>query len=80
MPVDHIAYRVRRYEQMGFSYPEALTLSHTFDDKGVVLYWDDVKTLLEATHGNHAVVLDILIDLPTVEVKYESAGGIDDGA
>lgn len=81
MVTDHIAYRVEKYEAMGFSYAEAVTLSHTLDSKGVALYWDEVKKLLNDTGGNHAVTLDILIDLPGETVEYEeSVGGIDDGA
>lgn len=82
MSADHIAYRVEKYERMGFSYPEAVTLSHTYDDNNVALYWDDVKTLLERTGGNHAQTLDILVALPVVGIEYESEsrGGVDDGA
>lgn len=75
---DHIAYRIEKYEKMGFSYPEACTLSHTFDDAGLPLYWDDVVKLLEKTGGNHAIVLDILISGP--EVPMVQYGGEDDGA
>lgn len=78
MTADHIAYRVEKYEQMGFSYAESCMLSHTYDDKDVALYWDDVRKLLDKTGGNHAQVLDILLPgpgLPTIQY-----GGEDDGA
>lgn len=77
-PVDHITYRIGHYERMGFTYPEAVELANTFDDKGVALYWDDVKTLLTSTGGNHAVTLDILLAPPEHLIEYE--GAIDDGA
>lgn len=80
MTADHIAYRVEKYEAMGFSYAESVTLSHTHDDTGIPLYWDDVETLLGKTKGNHAQVLDILLALPEFGIVYENFGGEDDGA
>lgn len=80
MSADHIAYRVEKYESMGFSYAESVTLAHTYDDNNIALYWFDVKKLLEKTGDNHAQTLDILIAFPQKGIEYEDIGGPDDGA
>jgi len=74
MSRDPRAWRVEKFEGLGFAHNEAVALADSKDAKGVHVYWGDVEKALQAG-VSEALALEIYVEhhVPTTALVIEGS-------
>lgn len=70
---DTFVWRAEQFEHLGFGFDESLELAHATRANGFLLYWGDVKKMLDAG-ATHAQIVDWFTYPTDIEMLGDDVG------